>query len=204
MLERIRHVPGATLDRATYQREFRANWAQVEDFLWTLERAQSFREPGDDAWEPWIQGRWDEALAVMESRRPALIKAAQEDDDLGIEPRRIRVVGLPVTPCLQWELHSLKVRAECREYVRVLDPAELGDLEADEPLPELTILGSKVLYEVLYDDTAALAGGRRITDTLVIRACRARMAQLWEQAEDLLPFFEREIAPLPPPVAVHS
>jgi hypothetical protein len=203
MFERIRHIPGETLDLDTYMQEFRANWDHIEDFFWKLERIQSFREPGFPSWEAWVAGSWDKALALLRERQPTVIEEFQQDAARGIEFRRVRIIEYPISPYLQWEMHAYKFRVQAGERLRVLEASRLGDLEADGPLAEVVILGTKVLYEVVYDDTNAPHSGRRIIDPIVIRACRAQMASLWEQAEDFLPFFEREIAPLPPPVPDH-
>lgn len=60
------------------------------------------------------------------------------------------------------------------------------------------MLGDRVLYEVRYDDTWAACGARRIDDPVVINQARQEIAGLYEQAEPLLDYFAREIAPLPP------
>ncbi|WP_248966023.1 DUF6879 family protein [Sphaerisporangium perillae] len=60
-------------------------------------------------------------------------------------------------------------------------------------------MGSLVMYEVLYDETGILEGARRIEDPKVFEACRAELAELYGKGEALLSYFDREIAPLPPP-----
>lgn len=67
-------------------------------------------------------------------------------------------------------------------------------------LPELTVLGTRVLFELRDDANGTPRAARNITDPEAIRACRADLAELYEQGEDLLRFFEREVAHLPPPV----
>jgi hypothetical protein len=99
-------------------------------------------------------------------------------------------------------MHVLSLWAELgAQSIRVLDASRVGRLETDRPLPEVIILGEAVLYEVLYDASGTHRGGRRIDDPDVIDACRREVADLYEQGEELLTYFEREIAPLPPPRA---
>lgn len=199
MLERIRHLPGEVLDLDAYRADFEHHWTRIEDIFWKLERAQTFCEPGDTSWEAMTQGRWGHALDLIQARHQAVVTEHQQIKSQGIESRRIRIVEFPITPYLQWELHSQRSRTEAGQRTRVLEASKLGALEADGPVPELNILGTQAMYEIVYDDTGTLAGGRRLIDHDVIGACRAEMAELWEQAEELLPFFAREIAPLPAP-----
>lgn len=200
MIERVRHLPGHALDLDGYNRDFAEHWEQIQDVFWKLERIQTFREPGEPSWEAWISGGWDEALAVMDADRAALSDEYLADVASGMEFRRLRIVEFPVSHYLQWELHALRIRAAQGEQIRVLDAAKCGHLEARAPLPELTILGIRAMYEILYDDTGTLCGGRRLTDPDVIRACRSELTDLYQQAEDFASFFQREIAPLPAPV----
>jgi hypothetical protein len=112
----------------------------------------------------------------------------------------VRIVEHPVTPYLQWEMHALRLRAGAGEQIRVVPAEAVGHLEAGQPLPELVVLGGQVLYEVQYDETT-LSGARRIDDPGVIAACRQELSELFDKGEDVLAYFDREIAPLPPPRA---
>ena len=97
-------------------------------------------------------------------------------------------------------MQILKIRFESGEQdIKVLDAQAIRDVERDGPLPELLVLGRAVMYEVLYDDTATLSGARRIDDPAVIRACRQELNRLFEKGADLLVYFDREIASMPPP-----
>ncbi len=115
--------------------------------------------------------------------------------------RRVRIVEQPVSAYLQWELHSLKITDECGRPVRVLDASQVKDLERDQQLPELVVLGHLVLFEVCYDENWAGCGARRIDDPEVIRRAAGEIAQMWAKAEPLAGYFAREIAPLPIPSA---
>nr|WP_203983483.1 DUF6879 family protein [Sphaerisporangium rufum] len=76
----------------------------------------------------------------------------------------------------------------------------VAHLEGEIELPEVVILGSLTMYEVLYDATGILDGARRIDDRRVLDGCRAQLAELYDKGEDLLSYFDREIATLPPPI----
>lgn len=42
-------------------------------------------------------------------------------------------------------------------------------------MPEVIVLGSLVMYEVLYDENSVLRGGRKIIDSDVIKGCRGEV-----------------------------
>lgn len=199
MLEKLSQVEADLLGLDAYLEDFWAHWDKVEDVFWKLERGQTFRELGDASWEAMVEGRWDEALEILETRHQPDHEYYQQVAALGFETRRIRIVELPVTPYLQWELNSFRIRTGTGERIRVLDAAKLGDLETAGHLPELTILGTRVMYEVRYDDNGTPNGARKVENWDVIDACRVELEPLYAQAEDFRSFFEREIAKLPPP-----
>jgi Family of unknown function (DUF6879) len=87
------------------------------------------------------------------------------------------------------------------QEIKVLDATAVRHLETHRPLPEIVVLGTSALYEVLYDETGTHCGGRRIDDPSVIGACLQELTELRREGEDLLAYFNREIAPLPPPNA---
>lgn len=115
--------------------------------------------------------------------------------------RRLRIVEFPVTPYLQWEMNSFRLRSELGEEIRVLDAREIADLERDAPLPEVVVLGSSVMYAVIYDEELKGAGARRFTDPGHIATTVTEFESLYRKGEEFSEFFEREIAPLGPPTA---
>ncbi|WP_424534622.1 DUF6879 family protein [Sphaerisporangium viridialbum] len=194
MLDRVRDIPGHHLGASAYLDDFWPYFGRVGDqVLWKLERIQHFQEPDVPSWAAMAEGDWDRALALVEELRPAIMAAP------GPESRRLRIVDRPVTPYLQWEMQILKIRVEAGEKIRVLPVDSVIHLETTVELPEVVILGSLTMYEVLYDDTGILSGARRIDDQSVLDACRAQLAELYDKGEALLSYFDREIATLPPP-----
>lgn len=124
-----------------------------------------------------------------------------DDYSLGVESRRLRVVEHPVTPYLQWEMQYFRLLAEAGEDLRVVDASTVRHLETDRLLPEIVILGDRVLFEVLYDTEGTAYGARRIDDADAIAEATREVAGLYADAEPLLDYFERVIAPLPPPAS---
>ncbi len=199
MIEQVRDVPGHEFDLAGYLADFWPRFDRITDVLWKLERIQDFREPDDASWVAMIEGDWGRALRLHDEKRDGLRE--YQERTKGFVRRRLRVVEHPVTPYLQWEMYVLRLRAQAGEQGRVIPAEDVSYLEAQKPLPELLILGTESLYEVIYDTTGTLRGGRRIDDPDVISACRQELAELYDKAEDLTAYFDRVIAPLPPPRA---
>lgn len=199
MLDRVRGISGLELSAESYLEDFWPHFRQVEDVLWKLERIQEFREPDELSWVAMMEGDWARALALVEEKRAESQQQARSSEKFA--NRRLRIVQQPVSPYLQWEMQILKIRVETGEQdIKVLDAHAVRHLEVELPLPELLVLGTSALYEVLYDETGAPSGARRIDDLEVIDACRQELAELFDKAEDLLTYFEREIEPLPAPM----
>ncbi|RKN39500.1 DUF6879 family protein [Streptomyces hoynatensis] len=190
---------GERLELAEYRADFRRHRGELRgQDSWKLERRQHFVEQSD-SWRAFRRGHWQEALARLDEDRPALLAATRRDRERNTAFHRVRVVEQPLTPYLQWELHALRVQAECGKPIRVVGPAEAAPLEAARPLPELAVLGDRVLYEIVYTPEGALDGGVRFTDPELIEDWRALIQRLYAAGEDLLPFFARDVAHLPPP-----
>lgn len=146
-----------------------------------------------------MEGRWADALALHEEDRSYARAEFLRNRENGVEFRRLRIVERPVTPYLQWEMHFFKILVQEGIDVRVLDASHVRDLERERPLPELLVHRDQVLYQVRYDELWTPCGARRIDDPQVVGAVFEEIADLWAQSEPLLDYFDREIAPLPPP-----
>lgn len=204
MLERIRELSGVRLGVQDYLDDFWAHFRGFAGDFWKFERCQHFVEPGVPSWEAFASGNWQEAVRLAEEQRAELVEYLRQNRHLN--RRRIRVVEYPVRPYLQWEMQVLRVRVAAGDRIRVIAVEKLAEFETGAagagssfPLPELIVLGDEVLYEVVYDESGALSGARRIVDADVARACRTDLESLYGQAEDFAAFFDRDIAPLPPP-----
>jgi hypothetical protein len=201
MLDRIRQVPGEILDHAAYHKDYAEQVEDLRGVIWKLERAQTFREPGDTSWEAFMDGDWDRALRLLEADRDAVRAEARDNARQGLRIQRVRIVEQPVTPYLQWELNALRMLAEEGFGLRTLPAEYVRTLERRGRLPEIVVLGRRVLYEVRYRDDWTPCGARRIEAPDVVQAAASEIARLYESGEPLLRFFEREIAPLPSPAA---
>ncbi len=196
MLEHVRTASGERLERSDYLARFWELAASGIDVLWKLERRQHFREPGDKSWEAFDRGDWDEALRLAQDEAPEITQEAQQSP---YRVHRIRVVEMPLSPYLLWELQFLKVGADAGNDVRVFHPDVLAHLEREEELPEVVGLGNAAMFEVLYDSAGTHVGARQINDPGFIAACRREFESLFPQGEPLVPFFEREVAGKRPP-----
>jgi hypothetical protein len=197
MLERLPFLPAETLELGDYSDDFHQNfWATHAS--WKLERQESFREPRVQSWVAMERGDWSTALRLIEEMRAGRAEHQRKLDEKGIVQRRVRIVTRPLTPYLQWELTALRVYAELGEEIRVLPTTAVRGREAARKLPEVLVLGGAVMYEIIYRD-GTLAGARKFTDRDLVAACRDEIADLWHAGENLLSYFDREIASLPPP-----
>lgn len=199
MLDRIADLPGPELDLGAYSDAYDEVYEHI--VFRKLERRQTFREPGVPSWEAFAAGDWDRALELNELERDAVRAKVSEDYRLGVTSRRLRVVEHPVTPYLQWEMQYFRLLAESGEDLRVVDASQVRHLETDRLLPEIVILGDRVLFEVLYDAEGTAYGARRIDDPEVLAEAGKEVAELYAAGEPLLDYFAREIAPLPPPTS---
>ncbi|MEU8648897.1 DUF6879 family protein [Streptomyces sp. NPDC048737] len=191
------------MDRRTYHADFRRIYESGVRCLNKLERGQSFKERGFASWEAFAAGEWERALSLVEEKRDVYTLQFREAARLNILERRLRVVEFPVTPYVQWEMFVLRLRVELGDNIRVLDARKIADVEKDRPVPEVVILGDVVMYEVCYDDDGNAAGANRFADRALIRETLAGFDALYGCGEDFHSFFDREIAPLPPPTVAY-
>lgn len=187
------------LDRPHYHEEYYRVLRSGIRRLDKLERGQHFKERGFASWEAFAAGRWDEALSLMCERRDTYAQQVAEMDRLGVVQRRLRVVEIPVTPYVQWELHVLRLRVGAGDRIRVLDAGTIADVEMHRHVPEVVILGDVAMFEVQYDADGNAAGANHFTDPDLIAETSAGFEELYALGEEYERFFAREIAPLPPP-----
>jgi hypothetical protein len=191
---------GERLEIPEYYADFRSNFVRAREF-WKLERGQVYAEPGDVSWEAFDSGDWDGAMRLLEQRREDLRQYHQQNEASGTTTRRIRIVSLPATPYLHWELELLKIRDETGGPIRVLQAPEVADLEDQGPLPDIYTMDRAVMYRAVYDECGVLEHALRYTDAALVSRCRDFIADLYARGEPISDFFKREIAHLPPPVA---
>ncbi|UCM90486.1 DUF6879 family protein [Streptomyces marincola] len=191
---------GERLDNDAYERDFWQRYANLHGRdSWKLERGQHFVEQNSPSREALARGDWDSAIRLLDTRREGLREEGEQDRERGTVFHRVRVVERPFTPYIQWELHSLRLNAEYGEAVHVIDAADLTDVEQGSPLPELVVIGSRTLYQVLYTDEGVLDGCIRFTDIELVAGWEHTIRVLFTAGEDLDRYFTREVAPLPPP-----
>ncbi|WP_067458064.1 DUF6879 family protein [Actinomadura macra] len=199
MLDRISALPGVTLDHAAYHEDFARQTKDLRGVIWKLERSQVFQELNDPSWQAFVDGDWRRSLDLLEEDRDAVRTEARHNRRQGLRIRRVRVVERPLTPYVQWELYALRMLAEEGFEVSVLHSDEVADLEIHDRLPELVVIGRRVLYEVQYSGDWTPCGARSIGDPQVIHTASSEISRLFDRGEPLLDFFGREVAPLPAP-----
>lgn len=195
MLESMADRPGERLALRPYLEDFDTRFWSVRDSpIWKVERQQDFRQPESASWTAFDEGRWEDSLRLLEDNRPALQRQLDRIAAAGSAIRRVRVVEQRFVPYLFWELHSLRLRAQCGEDIRVIRPERVAALEPGRPLPEIVTLGDALTYRLIYDAQGVLDGAVRYTDPAINAGCRADIAALHRDGEDLESFFAREVA----------
>ncbi|QHC25651.1 DUF6879 family protein [Streptomyces sp. GS7] len=199
MFECFRAGAGEVLKRPDYLDDFGRFYESDIHLLAKVERGQTFKEQGSPSWDAFASGDWAGALRLIEAERASVAAYFEDAARRGLAFRRLRIVEFPVTPYLQWEMNSFRLRSELGEEIRVLDAREIADLERDGPLPEVVVLGNSVMYAVIYDEELKGAGARRFIDPEQIATTVTEFESLYRKGEEFSEFFEREIAPLGPP-----
>jgi hypothetical protein len=191
---------GTLLDRPGYHRDFEERYAGLgTGTSWKFERRQHFAEPGDPSWQALQQGRWTEALQLLEAEREELEQEVREDTAQGHRFHRVRVVEEPLVPYMQWELHALRIQAEVGNPIRVVPGEAVHHMEDPAPLPEVVVLGGQTLYQVCYTEADVPDGGIRFTEPGLVTRWERFIAELYEKGEDILAYAERALNHLPPP-----
>lgn len=185
--------PTQYLSLEEYENEFYKAVESLREPVWKSERAQTFSEPGNKSWEAFVAGDWDEAMRIAESEIPSVVAFYKDlqSHDSGLN--RIRVVELPISQYLKWELRILMMRTQAGESVRVLNSAKTADFESREGrIPELVVLG-EVAYLVDYAPSGEPRGAFRITDPAEVDRAATLVKSAFALGEELSTFFEREV-----------
>lgn len=198
----LEHSDGVRLHQSQYQEDFDANLWRVDGAdSWKLERMQRYSEEGFPSWEAFMAGDWNAALQLYEKERSGIAAFYEEFRRHQSCLYRVRVVAEPVTPYVQWEMHCLRLRAECGEKIRVLSSSAVSSQEAAGPLPELVSLCGRVLYRTIYGDRDQPDGALRYTDPEPVARYEDFARSLYEAGESFESYFRRAIEGLPPPPA---
>jgi hypothetical protein len=200
MHESLVKLPGQRLALDEYYQDYETRFWQLKDSgTWKIERQQEFNEPGQSSWEAFSRGDWSGALKILEKMRPALVKYFQRVAEQGSRCRRVRVVEEPISPYLVWELNGLLIRQQCGEQVRVVGREQVEAFEREDSLPEILILGTETVYQVLYGENGAPDGSIRSTDGQIVAQWTQVAEELYESGEELKDFFARKVSVLRPP-----
>jgi hypothetical protein len=194
MLERVTEIPGQDLKLDAYLADFERRFWQV-DASWKLERRQVFQEPDVPSWAAMAEGDRERALLLADEMRASIAEHQRRLDARGIVQRRLRVVELPLSDYLWWELYVLRIRAGLGERIRVLLPSQVTSWETSATLPEVIVLGGHTVYQVRYDREGIATGAKLLADPDIAAECRDELEGLWRQGEDLADFLTRTGVP---------
>ncbi|PNG92881.1 DUF6879 family protein [Streptomyces malaysiensis] len=159
---------GERLTRPAYKQDFREREEAIRDgSSWKLERRQYFEEQGSPSRDALRRGDWEEAVRLFADRRDTLAATAQEDERRGYAFHRVRVVEKPLTPYVQWELHSQRQRAEYGQRIRVVPAAQVAASEGTGPLPEV-VVGAAAPSSKFCTPKRGLRMARSATPTVIL------------------------------------
>ncbi|MFI7551578.1 DUF6879 family protein [Micromonospora sediminimaris] len=194
MRDLLDQATGRRLAREEYLTDFWERfWAVDGAHIWKLERRQHFQEPGYGVWEAFARGDWPESMRLLQADRQQIAAEHRRMARHAIRLHWVRVVEPPLSEYVRWNLHVLRIRAECGTDVRIVGPPQVAPLEVSEPLPELVAVADETLYEVRYDVHGALVGADRYADADLVRACRQVVTDLHRAGEPLADYFPREL-----------
>ncbi|MFI9640185.1 DUF6879 family protein [Micromonospora sp. NPDC051925] len=200
MRDLLRAAAGVRLTLPEYETDFYVTVETVDGPILKTERIQTFREPGSPSWEAFDAGRWDEALRIAAKPSAELARFFAQLHAVGSGLHRLRIVELPLSPYLIWELNFLRFRAEAGEDIRVLNAVAIADWEqAHGAMPELMVVGSQAVYEVCYDEGGTPVGAERYTEPKTVDDIRVQVKPLLDQAEPFAAFYQREVEGVRPP-----
>ena len=169
-------------------------WSTDNRDCWKLERRQTFVEDGSDSYDAFVGGDWARAMELLRVRRESLKAYYERVAARGIRVLRARVVEMPITPYLVWQLNSLLQRSQLGELSRIVTAEQLTGIERGALLPELVGLGDDVVYQVLYDEDGAAEQAIRCTEPRVVRRWRQVFRTLYEEGKEMSAFFHGHVA----------
>ncbi|MDA0566969.1 hypothetical protein LG943_22010 [Streptomonospora sp. S1-112] len=191
---------GRHLGLEAYLADFEKRLSRLESGdIWKLERRQHFQQPESESWSAFAAGEWDDALRTLDDAGPSVRNELVALADSGIRVHRLRIAEQPLTPYLQWEFHSLRIRHRHGEDIRVGGGELVAPFEREHQLPEILVIGDSVMYKIRYTDSGVLCGAELYADAELIAACRDEVVRMHSAAVPLPEYFDRHVAALPPP-----
>jgi hypothetical protein len=191
---------GIRLTQDAYLEDVDARLHGADGFpSWKLERRQAYWEEGFPSWDAFMAGDWERSLALYDELRPGLLELGRTAARHRSPFCRVRVVEPPLSAYLLWELHVLRVRAECCKSIRVVDAAALAPPEAGGPLPDALSLCGQVMYHTRYTRDGVPDGAVRLTGPAAVRSYETVVRALHASGEDIERYVRREVLPLGPP-----
>lgn len=120
--------------------------------------------PTAPAWTAWYQGRADlaEELLLQECERYTVERA--EFASRGLTLTTLWIPDLPLTSYGRYTLAALEQAHQAGQRIRVGSTDQVRHMEADEPLPEVTVYEAAVVYLHAYTRLGRRDGAVRVAD----------------------------------------
>lgn len=188
--------PDAKLNHEEYLADFWFYYERLKGRFRKLEAGQSFSEPGNPSWEAFASGDWEGAMRLVQERAAETKEYFDGLQRANICAERLRLVSLPFSPYLVWELNVLLQNQKLGESIGVLHAEKAAQLVDNIWLDDFVILDEAVAYRVLYGVDGVNVGAERSCDPTIVGHLIAVFESLQKVAEPLEAFFEREVAHL--------
>jgi len=113
---------GARLDLEEFGAEFAGAWSRMTSRFLKLECWQSYQElDANKSLEAYNTGDFDRARDLLEGEAEADRPLFDGVRNRGIQYARIRLVQLPLTPYLEYEMINYRIRRDMGEVIEVVE-----------------------------------------------------------------------------------
>lgn len=175
------------LDLDAFGSAFVSNWARIQTRFLKLECWQSYREADtNESQAAYDRGDVEAARRLLEREAEADRPLYEDVRRRGIEYARVRLVQEPLTPYLEYELLSYRIRAELGERIEVVRCGPELRLPDQEHF-DFLLFDQRValIHDYGTDEVGAQAGGWLTHGPAALAGLEEMISRLRQQAAPL-------------------
>ncbi|RAY13339.1 hypothetical protein DPM19_19885 [Actinomadura craniellae] len=166
-------------------------WDSLGERVVKLERRQSYQEPGNPSYEALVAGDWDRAVELAAHTHDDDKATYDELRDKGVHFLRLRVVEPPTSEYVRWEFEHYRVTARLGEDIRVVEQADIADLDRSTGLSDFLLFDETAVLIHDYGTDGILCGGWLSCDPALIGRVAALVDSIIEVAEPFEDYLAR-------------
>jgi hypothetical protein len=183
---------GRQLSLEEFGAEFGRAWRRLDRRFLKLECWQTYQEPAAKSLHEFLSGDRSNVIGLLRREAGADAFVYDEVAQRDIDYARIRLVKLPLTRYLSWEMWNYIVRATLGERI------VLVTVRPDVPLPnevdfDFLLFDRATALVHDYGDDGLQVGGWLVREPTILRRLEARALELRRQAESLADFLRRDV-----------